>query len=360
MSQRNALVTGYPGSISRRLVKKLLTADDELKVSLLVEASREAQAQAEVDKLSEQITNDLNLPERVRIFAGDVTSMDVGLSGPEFRALTTEVTEVYHLAAAHSLSVERRIADQVNVQGTANVLALARAMQRLERFVHFSSAYVSGNRQGVIMEDELEEGQGFRSAYEATKYQAEVLVRRAAERLPVTIVRPAGVLGDSRTGETDRYDSVYAMLALLVASPVAIPLPLPGDGHAPLNLVPVDFVVDAIHVLVNRPETIGKTFHVVDPNPLSARRVYEAIAKKSGKTPPKYKVPPNLTKALLRIPALERFAPVSHQALDYLNHMAFYNSRNLFEALQGTGLSCPTFESYVEQLMSYAKNEFER
>jgi hypothetical protein len=71
-------------------------------------------------------------------------------------------------------------------------------------------------------------------------------------------------------------------------------------------------------------------------------------------------VPPNLTKALLRIPALERFAPVSHQALDYLNHMAFYNSRNLFEALQGTGLSCPTFESYVEQLMSYAKNEFER
>lgn len=360
MSKRHALVTGYPGFISRRLVKKLLTADDELKVSVLVEGSRESDAKAELDRLSEQITNDLNLAERTQVFVGDVTSMDVGLSGPEFRTLTTEVTEVYHLAAAHSLSVERRIADQINVQGTANVLALARAMQNLERFVHFSSAYVSGNRQGVIMEDELEEGQEFRSPYEATKYQAEVLVRRAEGRIPITIVRPSGVLGDSKTGASERVDSVYAMLALMVASPVAIPLPLPGPGHAPLNLVPVDFVVDAVHVLVNRPETIGKTFHVVDPNPLSARRAYEAIAKRTGKTPPKVKVPPNLTKALLRIPALERFAPVSHQALDYLNHMAFYNSRNLSDALHGTGLSCPPFESYVEQLMSYAKDEFER
>jgi nucleoside-diphosphate-sugar epimerase len=150
------------------------------------------------------------------------------------------------------------------------------------------------------------------------------------------------------------------MTTLFVASPAVIPLPLPGAGLAPLNLVPVDFVIDAIHAIVSRPETVGRTFHVVDPNPLSTRRVYETIAERAGKKLSRYKVPQNLTKALLRIPQLERFAPVSHHALDYLNHMAFYNSRNVSAALEGSGLQCPPFESYVEQLMSFAKRELDR
>jgi thioester reductase-like protein len=360
MTTRHALVTGFPGFIARRLVKKLLAADDHLKLTLVAEPNEKEKADQELERLRSALPSDPTLGERVRVMTGDVTWMDIGLSGAEFRALTSEVTEVYHLAAVHSIDGDKQTLTAVNVQGTSNLLALARAMKQLERFVHFSSAYVSGNRTGVIMEDELEMNQGFRNAYEGSKHRAEVLVRRAQDRLPITIIRPAGVVGDSRTGEIDRFDSVYHIGIMLAASPVALPVPLPGDGRAPLNLVPADFVVDAVLAICSAEGTIGKTFHVVDPNPLSSRRVYEAIAQRAGRKVPRYHVSPNLTKALLRIPGLERFASVSRQAIDYLNHMAFYNSRNTADALAGTGIRCPQFDEYIDNLMRFVREYFDR
>jgi thioester reductase-like protein len=357
---RHALVTGFPGFIARRLVKKLLASDDDLAMTLIAEPSQKEAADAELMHLEATSTSKPSVKERVRVMTGDVTWMDVGLSGAEFRALTGEVTELYHLAAVHAVGGDKELVMRVNVQGTSNVLSLARAMKNLERFVHFSSAYVSGDRTGVILEEELEEGQSFRNAYEASKFKAEVIVRRAADRIPVTIVRPAGVVGDSRTGEIDRFDSVYHIGMLLAASPVAITIPLPGAGRAPLNIIPVDYLIDVVHVLASKSDTVGKTFHVIDPNPLSSRGVYEAIAARAGRKLPRYYVSPNLTKALLRIPGLERFAAVSHQAIDYLNHMAFYNSRNTVEALEGTGIRCPQFEEYVDNLMRYVREYFDR
>ena len=360
MNPRHALVTGFPGFIARRLVRKLLTADDALQITVVVEEPQLATAQRLLDALDEQSTGDLRLKSRVETVIGDVTAMDAGLSGAEFGAVTERITDIYHLAAVRAVDADQPTAEAVNVHGTQNVLGLAKAARQLRRFVHFSSAYVSGDRQGVIMEDELELGQSFRNAYEATKYRAEVLVRRAAGRLPVTIIRPAGVVGDSRTGEVDRFDSVYNLGMLLVASPVAVPVPLAGEGRAPLNLVPVDYVVDASCAIVADPASVGQTFHVVDPNPLPARRVYEAIAARAGRKLPRYRVPANLTKALLRFPGMERFAHVSHQAIDYLNSMAFYNSRNTLRALDGTGIECPDFETYVETLMQFVRDHFER
>src|SRR5512139_1083498 len=134
-------------------------------------------------------------------------------------------------------------------------------------------------------------GQRFHNAYEESKYQAELLVRRAQRDLPATIYRPSIVVGDSRTGEIDRFEGPYAMAILLVASPVGVPLPLPGDGVAPLNVVPVDFVVDAALSMSENPAGAGRTVHVVDPSPLSARRVYEMIADRAGKKLPPLSVP---------------------------------------------------------------------
>ncbi|MCK6547682.1 SDR family oxidoreductase [Myxococcota bacterium] len=360
MGDRHALVTGFPGFIARRLVRKLVSADDDVVLTLIVEPTQLDAAKKELATLATALGERTRIDERVRILSGDITWMDLGLSGPEFRTIVGSATEVYHLAAIHAVGGDKDHMSAVNVQGTANVLEVARAMKKLERFVHFSSAYVSGDRVGVILEEELDAGQGFHNAYESTKHKAEQLVRRETERLPITIVRPAGVVGDSRTGEIDRFDSVYHIGMLLAASPVAITIPLPGPGHAPLNLVPVDYVVDAVHAIAASPATIGRTFHVVDPNPLSSRSVYDAIAARTGRKLPRYNVSPNLTKVLLRIPGLERFAAVSHQAIDYLNHMAFYNSRNTMEALDGTGIRCPQFEDYVDNLMRYVREYFER
>lgn len=357
---RHVFMTGFPGFISRRLLKKLLTADEEATFTLLVEPAREGEARAALGQIDEHGTGDLVVDDRVAIVAGDVTAMDLGLSGAEFRAITARATDIYHLAAVHALGVDRRHAEQVNVQGTANVVALAEASTALERLVHFSSAYVSGDRTGVILEDELEEGQRFKNAYEATKYQAEVLVERAKRRVPSTVIRPGAVVGDSRTGAIDRFDSVYHLAMMLVASPVAVPIPLKNDGRAPMNLVPVDYVIDAVHAIVSASASIGRTYHVVDPNPLPARRVYELVAENAGKPLPKRTVSPNLTKALLKIPGIERVASVNSEAIDYLNQMAFYNSAHTAEILAGTGIRCPPFSDYVDNLMQYARERTAR
>ena len=118
--------------------------------------------------------------------------MDLGLAGAEYRDLVAEITTIVHCAAAYYLGVPREMAMRVNVEGTRNVLELAGACARLERLCHFSTAFVSGDRKGVIMEDELDARQRFRHAYEETKFRAELLVREAAHRLPVVVMRPAG------------------------------------------------------------------------------------------------------------------------------------------------------------------------
>ncbi|MFO0724996.1 MAG: SDR family oxidoreductase [Myxococcota bacterium] len=347
MGHRHALVTGYPGMIARRLVKKLLGTDDQLFITALIEASEAERAEAELLRIG--------AGDRLRVMTGDVTAMDLGLSGGEYRKLLDQTTEVYHLAALQRLGVDRALADRVNVRGTQNVLDFAGSLRHLERMVHFSSAFVSGSRVGVIREEELEHGSGFRNPYEATKYQAELRVREAQKRLPITIVRPSAVVGDSRTGEIDRMEGVYQFLILIAASPAAFPIPLPGAGSAPLHLVPVDFVVDAVHAIASMAETIGKTYHIVDPSPWSARGVYELVAERSGRRAPRYSVSPNLTKALLRIPGLERFAPLSHQVVDYLNQLAFYAPANTLDALEGTGIRCPRLESYIDNLIAYVR-----
>ncbi|MGF1509405.1 MAG: SDR family oxidoreductase [Myxococcota bacterium] len=355
-----AFVTGFPGFIARRLVHRLLATDDRLHIYALVEQSQVEAAERGLAAMNHHSTGDLGLKGRVELLTGDVAAMDVGLSGEEFQRVTRDTLAVYHLAAVRSLSADRRTAESVNVHGTANILTLARSMTKLERLVHFSSAYVSGDRTGVIMEDELGCGQGFRNTYEATKHQSEVLVENAKKDLPITVVRPAGVVGDSRTGEIDRFDSVYHIGMLLTGAPVELPIPLTGGGHAPMNMAPVDYVVEAIHAIASQAWSLGRTFHIVDPHPIPVRRVYETVAERAGRKLSRYSMPTNLTKALLRIPGLERFASISHQAIDYLDHMVFYNCRNTAYALEGTGIKCPSFEDYVENLMQYVRDHFER
>jgi len=142
---------------------------------------------------------------------------------------------------------------------------------------------------------------------------------------------------------------------LLASSPVSVPLPLPGKGIGPLNMVPVDYVVDAIYHLSLHPQADGKTFHLVDPNPLSARKVYELIAARAGRKPPRLSVSAGLAKTLLRIPGLEKVSRAHRQAIDYVNTMAIYNSANTSQLLRDSGISCPTFDTYVDALMTFAR-----
>lgn len=349
--ERVQLVTGYPGFIGKRLVRRLVEEGrgEPGRLVLLVQPHHAEAARADLRALG---------AESAEVVEGDVVQMHLGLSGAEFKALAAEVTDVWHLAATSWLGGERAQMRRVNVEGTRNVLDLAHAARHLARLNHFSTAFVSGNRTGVILEDELAMGQRFHNAYEETKYAAELLVRRAQSELPATVYRPSIVVGDSRTGEIDRFEGPYALAILLVASPLAVPLPLPGAAVAPLNVVPVDFVVDAALSIARNPAGIGKTVHLVDPAPLSARRVYEAIAQRAGKRLPTASIPARALQALLQLPLIERLAGVHRPAIEYVNHLAVYNCRTMLELLEGSGIRCPPITSYLDRLIEFVQNTF--
>ena len=351
MANNHYFVTGYPGFIGKRLVAYIAKADPTGHIYLLVQPKFLKDARKYVAQLQ---------GAAIEILSGDIVDMHLGLSGEEYVKLCDSVTDIFHLAAISYLGVPKETAWRVNVEGTRNVVELARDCANLHRFNHFSTCYVSGDRVGVIAEDELDVGQSFRNAYEETKLQAEKIVGRAAASLPVTIYRPSSVVGDSRTGEIDKFEGPYYLAILLVTSPLVMPLPLPGNGVAPLNVLPVDFLVEAVWAMSRDPRAVGRTFHLVDPNPMSARRVYELIAEKANKKLPKFNLSARAADVMLRLPILEKLARPQRQAISYVNHLAIYNCHNTLELLDGTGIRCPPLGTYLDKLVEYVRDYYRK
>jgi thioester reductase-like protein len=338
-------VTGWPTYTAARLMAKILAADSETRLVVL---AREKFARGAEEMVAGHAG-------RARVVVGDVCDMDLGLAGSEVRALAAEVTSIHHLAGVYYLGVEREAAQRVNVDGTRGVIELAGECTKLRRLSHWSTASVSGRRRGVILEEELDEGQSFRNFYEETKFEAEKLARAAARRLPVTIFRPGVIVGDSRTGEIDKFDGPYSLMLLILQGPLDVALPLPGRGAAPMHLVPIDFVVDAAHALSLDERAAGGTFHLTDPCPFAARQVYELVAERAQKKRPRGFIPTGLARAVMRTPGLERLARAPLAFLESFDHLAFYNCRRTLALLKGTGIECPPFDSYVDNLIRYVR-----
>ncbi len=342
------LLTGFPGFIGRRLARRLLDEDPDRRVVALVEermlaAARDAASQIDA--------------ERIEVVAGDIAERRLGLSEDDYARLRAEATRVFHLAAIYDLSVPLELAQRVNVDGTGNLLDLCAAAERLERLAYVSTAYVAGLRTGVVYEHELVMGQQFKNHYESTKFQAEVWARMFMHRVPTTILRPAIVVGDSRTGETQKFDGPYYLLrAISRAERTGQPLLQFGRSQAPFNVVPVDYVVEAIAAAAALPEAEGETFHLVDPEPLSSSELLVLLAERFGAKPPRGRIPPAVAAGALRIPAVrERMGGTPHESIPYLNHPVVFDTRRTVDVLGARGLTPPNFRDYAEHMVRFFK-----
>jgi long-chain acyl-CoA synthetase len=202
---------------------------------------------------------------RAEPLAGDVTLSRLGLADAAWLGLAGRITHIIHAAADLRLGGPNEEMERTNVEGTAHVLELGLAAHEdhgLDRFAYISTAYVAGTRSGEIDEESLSGEYGFANIYEHTKYQAELLVREAGEKLPVSIFRPGMVIGDSRTGAVRTFNTLYLPLRLYLSGRLRI---IPARSDLPVNLVPVDYVTDSVTRLVFEPEARGKTFHLVAP-----------------------------------------------------------------------------------------------
>lgn len=345
METKGALVTGYPNYVARRLAERLVR--DERTVFFLCRPEFEKEAKKKFAPYE----------GKIRVVAGDVISMDLGLSGPEIKELRSNVGLMFHLAGIYYLGSNETEMELVNIEGTRNALIFARELPGLKRFVHYSTAFVSGNRQGVVMEDELIPPPKFHNAFERTKFMAERIVREAMSELPITVVRPSIIVGDSRTGEIDRLDGPYFFMYVLVNLPINIQMPLPGKGVFPLNLVPVDYVVEAMSLLAELPAAEGRTFHLVDPNPLPGRKVFELVCEKANKKLPGRAIPSNLATALMKMPGLERPWRSPRLFMECFNQLVLFNSMNTATVLGEKGVVCPPFPSYVANLVNFLQKK---
>ena len=340
------LVTGFPGFIGRRLVRGLLERDGAARVVALVEPRMVDAAQRAAAELD---------ADRVEILPGDISERRLGLSDDDHERLRADVTGAHHLAAIYNLSVPLEIAQRVNVDGTGNVLDLCSGAEQLERLNYVSTAYVAGNRRGVVYEHELALGQDFKNHYESTKFQAELWVREKMNKVPVTIYRPAIVVGDSRTGETQKFDGPYYMLRLIALSEQrGMPIPQFGRAAAPFNVVPVDFVVDALLAGSKDERAVGETLHLVDPEPVTAAQVLTTLAREYAGREPAYRMPPRLVQASLRLEAVRKaFSGTPQESIQYLNHPVRFDTRRAQDLLERSGLRCPRFDEYVGPVVSF-------
>jgi thioester reductase-like protein len=343
------LVTGFPAFTARRMAKQILEADPTATVHLLVLPRFAEDAGRFIDELP------MGDRGRVRLVTGDVCAMDLGLATGEYHALAAEITTIHHLAGTYYWGVDAETARRINVGGTRGIVELAADCRRLRRLVHWSTVQVSGRRHGVVLEDELDVGQRFHNHYEATKLAAEVIARDAMRRMPVTIVRPGVIVGDSKTGEIDKLDGPYYLIVLFATNAWPVQLPLPGRGSAPLYLTPIDYVIEAGYQLGVDERAAGRTVHLVDPDPLPARRVLELVAEHAQTPAPRGFVPAALARALLRAPGLGKLTRAPAAVVDLLSTSVHYHTRNAAELLEGEGIRCPPFESYVGNLVRYVK-----
>ncbi|MDT5246632.1 MAG: hypothetical protein QOD36_4008, partial [Mycobacterium sp.] len=352
MARMRYVVTGGTGFIGRRVVSQILARRDDAEVWVL--ARRESLSRFE--RLATE--GDQAWGDRAKPLVGDLTAANLGLTDEAVAELGA-VDHVVHCAAIYDITADDADQRAANVDGTRAVIDLAR---RLDATLHHvSSIAVAGTYHGEFTEDDFDVGQDLPTPYHQTKFEAELLVRSAAG-LRMRVYRPAVVVGDSHTGEMDKVDGPYyffGVLRKLAVLPRFTPMVLPDTGRT--NIVPVDFVVEAVVALMHADGRDGQTFHLTAPKTIGLRGIYRGVAEAAGLPPLRGSLPGATATPFLRVSGrakvLRNMAAtqlgIPGEILDVVDLAPTFTSVNTAEALRGTGITVPEFASYAPQLWRY-------
>jgi thioester reductase-like protein len=345
-------VTGFPGFLGTRLLPRILRRSPEATAACLVQPRFEALAKQRVAAIE---AAEPGLAGRIELVAGDLTAPGLGIE--HATGLTARTTEIWHLAAVYDLSVARDVGLRVNVEGTRNVLRFAESCAALRRHHYVSTCYVSGRHSGPFRESDLDVGQAFNNYYEETKFLAEVEVARARDGgMPTTVYRPSIVVGDSRTGDTQKFDGPYFLLQWLLRQPRRLAfVPYVGDPTmVRFNMVPSDFVIDAIDHLSGMADSLGRTYQLADPRPPTVDELLAEMCAATGRRGVRVRLPRRLaTWSLDRIAPLERYVGIPASAVDYFVHPTHYDTAATERDLAGSDVACPPVAAYLPTLVRF-------
>jgi long-chain acyl-CoA synthetase len=359
-----ALITGATGFLGREVAHQLLAARPELHLMALVRARDEAQLAARRARRVEGLGPEQ--AERLEAVRGDIEQPRLGLSPGEHGRVLERVERMIHVAASVSFDLELAEARRINVGGTEHAIEFCRALRgrgRSGRLDYVGTAYVAGDRTDLVREDELEAGQGFRNTYEQSKYEAEQRCRAAANELPVAIYRPSIIVGDSRTGRTTSYKTIYWPMKLLFRFyglsrpllPRLVRLPVRPDCR--LDIVPLDFVASSVVALYGREDAVGGCFHVAaGPGAVRVDHLVNLACDHFGVARLGYLATDGAAARLARVarPLMMRAWPRFTRNAELILAYAMQNPEFEVSRARALGIVAPSIEAYYLRLLDFA------
>jgi thioester reductase-like protein/NADP-dependent 3-hydroxy acid dehydrogenase YdfG len=340
------VVTGGTGFIGGRVISRILDIQPDAQVWVLVRRP----------SLGRFERRSAHWGERVKPLVADLTELELT---DETIAELGEIDHVVHCAAIYDITAAEAEQRAANVEGTRAIIELT---QRLDATLHHvSSIAVAGDFAGEYTEDDFDVGQQLPTPYHQTKFEAEMLVR-STPGLRYRIYRPAVVVGDSRTGEMDKIDGPYyffGVLSKLAVLPRFTPLMLPDTGRT--NIVPVDYVADALAALMHVENRDGQAFHLTAPKTVGLRGIYRGIADAAGLPPLRGSLPRSAAAPVLKVRGRARVLRnmaatqlgIPAEIFDVVDLKPTFTADETRKALQGTGIEVPEFASYAPKLWRY-------
>jgi NAD(P)-dependent dehydrogenase (short-subunit alcohol dehydrogenase family) len=362
----NYFVTGATGFIGRFLVARLLKREGS-RVFALTRPGSEYKLEALRKRLGVEA-------DRLVAIKGDITRKMLGISKRDLDDLGGEIDHFFHLAAIYSLEADEHSQRYANIEGTRQALRVAEELNA-GCFHHVSSIAAAGLYDGCFTEDMFEEATDLEDAYLLTKHEAEGLVRTEC-KLPWRIYRPSMVVGHSRTGEMDKVDGPYYFFKIVQRLGDLLPpwIPIPGIEGGHFNIVPVDFVADAIDHISHQPDLEGQCFHLTGDRDYSVGEVLDIFAGTADapRSAVRLKnslfsaIPGFVRKGVTGMPptrfmmhqVLEEL-DIPEGALKFLTYPTTFDNSNAKKALEGTGIEVPELESYSQVLWDYWANHLD-
>ena len=358
------LVTGGTGFIGRNLVERLLASGGD--VHLIVRES----SHERVEAIAQRWTGG----DKLKVVSGDLLQPALGVDPDWVEEHRGKIDHLFHLAAIYDMTASEARNEELNTGGTAHLLELVADLQP-GTLHHVSSVAVAGSYEGVFTEQMFDEGQQLPSPYHRTKFESEKLVRELCA-VPWRIYRPAVVIGDSRTGKIDKVDGPYYFFKAIRRARNVLPswLPLVGPEIGETNIVPVDFVADAIVEIAHKPGLDGTAFHLASPQMISSAQALNDFAKAANAPHLAVRLPsgpldPIVAQGNALIRSLPGVTTVAETVLDefgippeVLEHTGFscsFDTTQTDAALAGSGIEVPALADYAQVIWDYWENHLD-
>lgn len=353
-------VTGATGFVGKRLVKKLLARKGSVVYFLMRESSR--------DKLAGLYEYWGATKARAIPVFGDLRSARLGVSKDDIKKLTKTIDHFYHLAAVYDMLADADEQIAVNVEGTRNTVDFANAIQA-GILHHVSSIAAAGMFEGIFREDMFDEAENLDHPYFATKHESEKIVRNETKGA-WRVYRPGLVVGDSKTGEMDKIDGPYYFFKLIQRIRQLLPpwMPTIGIEGGRINIVPVDYVVNAMDHISHLPKLDGRAFHLTDPEPMRVGEVLNTFCRAAHAPTMSIRInaalfgfiPKSIKKGVFALSPVRRVRDAVMKDLGlppdlmtFVNYPTRFDNRDTAQALKGAGIACPPLEKYAAPVWDY-------